>query len=426
MSVHLVSSIAAPDWGAETVRVGDLNGDGAPDLLFAQSEYGCRRIECLTATTIEGERLWQWGRPSAANGQCYSDLPVQVYDWDGDGANEVLFVEQALYAEPIEYGEQRIRERAKRYEGDAWMVVLDAASGREKTRFAIPAPADDSLLFADLTGRGRRQDLVVKDRYWNMWGIACTGEVLWRWEGAVGHYPAIADVDGDGRDEVFVGFALIDHDGRELFSHDAGGAHQDGAYITQLPDGSWRLLFGNHGLHCLDVQGQEVWFHPLREAQHVVAGRYRPDSPLQVAVIDRGHPRTPEGSPGVLYLYDLEDGREIWQRRQPPGGWVAAALDIRWTGNPDLKEILVYERGAGQPVAIYDGWGEIVDTLEVPPEICGVYHGNPGIHICYRADVWGDSREEVLVAGWKGLRLYANARPLAIPTLYNNTLYHGM
>lgn len=426
MPVHLVSSLAAPDWGAETVRVGDLDGDGAPDLLFAQSEYGSRVIECLTATTIQGQRLWQWGRPSAANGQCYSDLPVQVYDWDGDGANEVLLVEQALYAQPIEYGEKRIRERAERYEGDAWMVVLDGASGREKRRFPMPAPADDSFLFADLTGRGRRQDLVVKDRYWNMWGVASTGEVLWGWEGAVGHYPAIADVDGDGRDEVFVGYALLDHDGRELFSHDAGKSHQDGAYIAQLPDGTWRLLFGNGGLHCLDVQGNEVWFHPLREAQHVVAGRYRPDSPLQVAVIDRGHPRTPEGNPATLYLYDLEDGREIWQRRQPPGGWVAAALDIRWTGNPELKEILVYERGAGQPVAIYDGWGEILDTLEVPPGICGVYNGNPGIHLCYRADVWGDSREEVLVAGWKGLRLYANARPLALPTLYNNTLYHGM
>ena len=426
MPVHLVSSIEAPDWGAETVRIGDLNGDGAPDLLLVQSAYGSRQIQCLTAATIGGQRLWQWGEPSAANGRVYSDLPVQIYDWDGDGANEVLYVRQAHYAEPIEYGEEHIRERALRYEGDAWMVVLDASTGREKTSFPIPAPADDSFLFADLTGSGRAQDLVVKDRYWNMWGIAASGEVLWRWEGAVGHYPAVADVDGDGRDEVFVGFALIDHDGRELFSRDAGGAHQDAASLAQLPDGSWRLLFGNHGLHCLDVEGQEVWYHPLREAQHVVAGRYRPDSPLQVAVIDRGHPRTPEGSPGVLYLYDLEDGREYWHRPQPPGGWVAACLDIRWTGREGFGEILVYERGAGQPAAIYDGWGELLDTLEVPPQFCGRYGNNPGIHIGYRADLWGDSRQEVVVAGWKGLRIYANARPLAIPTLYNNTLYHGM
>ena len=104
MTVRLVSSIEAPDFGAETVRVGDLNGDGSPDLLFVQSDYGSREIRCLTATTIHGERLWQAGEPSAANGRIYSDLPVQVYDWDDDGVNEVLYVRQATYAEPTNTG----------------------------------------------------------------------------------------------------------------------------------------------------------------------------------------------------------------------------------------------------------------------------------------------------------------------------------
>jgi hypothetical protein len=40
--------------------------------------------------------------------------------------------------------------------------------------------------------------------------------------------------------------------------------------------------------------------------------------------------------------------------------------------------------------------------------------------------VCGDSREEVIVFGWKGARIYANSRALAIPTQYNNTLYPGM
>lgn len=43
-----------------------------------------------------------------------------------------------------------------------------------------------------------------------------------------------------------------------------------------------------------------------------------------------------------------------------------------------------------------------------------------------RADVWGDSREEVILFGSKGCCIWANARPLAVPTLYNNTLYPGM
>jgi hypothetical protein len=47
---------------------------------------------------------------------------------------------------------------------------------------------------------------------------------------------------------------------------------------------------------------------------------------------------------------------------------------------------------------------------------------------CYgmAADVWGDSREEVILFGSRGCSIYANARPLAQPSLYNMTLYPGM
>ena len=99
-TIHLVKHLNTGSFGAETVRIGDLNADGAPDLLFVQSEYGTRAITCLTATTILGDVLWQFGDPSKENGRIYSDLPVQIYDWDADGWNDVLFVRQAKYVEP--------------------------------------------------------------------------------------------------------------------------------------------------------------------------------------------------------------------------------------------------------------------------------------------------------------------------------------
>ena len=442
-ATHLVSSFASRDFGAETVRIGDLNGDGAPDLLHIQCIFGQREISCLTATTIYGEVLWQVGTPSSDNTRVYGDLPVQIYDWDNDGVNEVLYIRQSVYADPVLYDdnayyrENRICERARRYEGDATMVVLDSLTGREKGTFPLPAPADAGFLFADLTGRGRREDLVVKDGYWNMWGVAHAGEVLWHWQGSTGHYPAIADVDGDGRDEVFVGYALIDHDGTVLFQKDWEGwgdgvedpwgvpMHQDAAFIVQRADGAWRLLFGNGGVHCLAVDGTELWHHSLQEAQHVVAGRFRRDSEIQVAVIDRGYPRTPEGKSADLLLYDL-DGRELWKRPQLAGGWCAACLAINWRGSEGLQEILVYKRGFKVPVAIYDGMGNIVDDIAVPAALSGATSTDPGNFYCCRAAVWGDNRDEVLVWGGKGTQIHANSRPLEIPTLYNNTLYHGM
>ena len=424
-TTHLVSLIDVRDFGAETLRIGDLNGDGAPDLLFTQSVYGTREITCLTATTIAGEVLWQAGTPSLDNGRIYSDLPVQVYDWDADGRNEVLYVRQARYAEVADPANP-IREQATRYEGEATLVVLDGLTGQEKQRLSLPAPADDSLLLADLTGRGRRQDLVVKDRYWNMWGVSAEGEVLWQWSGSPGHFPSLADVDGDGRDEVFVGFALLDHDGRELFAHDPAGAHQDATYIVPLPDGQWRLLFGNGGLHCLAADGTELWRQPLAEAQHVVAGHFRPDlGPVQFMAIDRGQPRGADRAPGMLYLYDLE-GREVWRREQPAGSWCSAIVETDWSGAGEPREVVVYSRGPGNPVAIYNGAGEIADTLTMQCTPDRTAEDRGAHFYVTRADVWGDSRQEVILFGSRGACIYANARPLAIPTLYNNNLYPGM
>ena len=423
---HLVSSIDVRDFGAETVRIGDLNGNGAPDLLLVQSTYGTREITCLTALTIVGEVLWQTGTPSAENGRIYSDLPVQIYDWDADGRNEVLYARQARYAEPPYRG--GVRERASRYEGEATMVVLDGATGREKQRFALPAPADDCFVFADLTGRGRRRDLVVKDRYWNVWGVDHGGKVLWQWTGSPGHFPALADVDDDGKDEVFVGFALIDDDGRVMFEKDDKGTHQDACYIVRPSDGRWRLLFGNGGIHCLAVDGSQFWHHPLGEAQHVVAGRFRTDSEIQFAVVDRtpvpSH-RRDQDAWAILYLYDLQ-GKEIWRRQQEKGDWCIATLRTNWFGQEASHGVFVYGHGAGRPAVIYDGNGQVVETFPMvyAPRVARA--DRPDAFYALIADVWGDGRDEVILFNGRGLCIFANACPAAIPTLYNETLYPGM
>ena len=421
-----IGLIDVRDFAAETVRVGDLSGDGAPDLLFVQSTYANRRITCLTATDLAGEVIWQHGTPNADNARIYSDLPVQVYDWDQDGHSEVLYVEQAIYAEPYD-SDSPVVERAGRYEGHAMVVVLNGQTGAVKGYVPLPAPADDCFLFADLTGRGQRRDFVVKDRYWNLWGVSAEGQELWHWEGSTGHYPAYGDVDGDGRDELFVGFALIDHDGTVLFEADPAGAHQDAACAVQLPDGSWRLLFGNHGVHCLDVTGRKLWSHPLAEAQHVVAGRFCPGlGPVQFGVIDRGQPR-PDSTraSATLLCYDLE-GHELWRREQPPGGWYAGCIAIDWSGHGEMREILVYGRGAGSPATIYDGDGGIVDELPMQYTPDRTEADRQAGFYASRADVWGDSRHEVLLFGATGACIWTNTRLRQLPTMYNNNLYPGM
>jgi hypothetical protein len=429
MPARLVSSIDVRNFGAEYIRIGDLNQDGSPDLLFCQSDYPTRKITCLTATTLAGEALWQMGAPSIDNGRIYSDLPVQIYDWDGDSRNEVLYVRQARYVEPIYLAGTKITEHARRYDGDATMVILDGRTGKEKDTFALPAPADDCFLFADLTGRGRREDLVVKDRYWNMWGISHEGKVLWHWEGSPGHFPAIGDMDNDGRDEVWVGLALLDHDGKVLFERRAA-EHQDAVYVVQLKDASWRLLEVTDAIRCWDVSGKELWAHRLIHPQHVVVGHFRADSERQVAVIDRGTPQ-PNGSiaPATLYLYDLQ-GKEIWRRVQPPGSHYAGIVLIDWFGPGALQGILCYGRGnrdgQREKAAVYDGNGERADelTMVYPPAHAAA--GEKTDFYGTRANVFGDARDEVILFNSYGCCVYANVRAFNPPNLYNHNLYPGM
>jgi hypothetical protein len=427
MPIHLISSIDTKDFGGYTLRVGDLNADGAPDILLAQSIYGTRVITCLTAIDLAGTVLWQSGTPHADNGRNYSDLPVQVYDFDGDGANEVVWVKQADYAEPI-LTRDWARERARRYEGHATVNVLDAATGKAKRTFAIPAPADDSLLFADLTGRGRRQDLVVKDRYWNLWGISHEGQTLWHWAGPTGHFPAVADLDGNGRDEVFTGYALLDHDGRSIFVKPFkpggdGGEHADAVVVHHAPDGQWRLIHGNGGVHCCRVDGSELWSAPLAEAQHVTVGHFRDDSPWQVVAINRGRKRTVDDV-ATLYLFD-HDGRELWRQTSPPGSWAAMGTRINWTGGPDSWLVgRTAIHGTDRPTLIYDGDGEVIDELPMvrsPRQASG----KPLYTIALPADMWGDSRDEVIVFNPHGLCVYANARACSTQRQYNATHYLG-
>lgn len=462
---RLLANLDVKNFGSEQLRIGDLDGDGGPDLLLIQSRYETREITCLTALTITGQVLWQTGAPSLDNGRIYSDLPVQIYDWDNDGHNEILHIRQGKYLEPWtleDFKGKRTRERAARYDGPATLVILDAATGREKSTLPIPAAADDSFLFADLTGRGRREDLVVKDRYWNAWGVAHDGKELWHWTGSTGHYPAIADLDNDGKDEVFFGFTLLDDNGKVIFSHDpnpdwenrfvtiprandarawrqflAAPVHSDANSIVRLADGQWRLLFGNAGPHCLKPDGTELW-HDSRmgEAQHVVVGRFRPDSQLQVAIIDRtpirGARRDMEAF-ADLYLFDL-DGRELWKERQEKGDWCIGCTKLNWFGPDAPDSLLVYGRHSGRPARIYDGQGKV--AVEFPmhylpdrsAEEAEAWKDPFGIKSFYplTADVWGDAREEIILFGARGLCIYTNPQPLAIPTLYNENLYPGM
>jgi hypothetical protein len=224
------SSIAKFGAG-RNVRFGDLDGDGAPEMLIAQNipRIGDNfiQISCLTAVSLDGRVLWQLGRPDPRNGLLTSDTPIQIHDLEGDGRNEVVMVK------------------------DFRLQVLEGASGKVRTSVPMP-PAlpdnrlkpytltnGDSLAFVRLAETPRRWGVLVKDRYTHFWMYDAGLKPLWQGEGQTGHYPYLWDIDGDGRDEIAIGYALWDHPGQRLWSRDEElKDHADGVAVGNFSGGA--------------------------------------------------------------------------------------------------------------------------------------------------------------------------------------------
>ncbi len=227
----LWKKFATPGFGTgRNVRLGDLDGDGRLDMLFGQNvqrhPYDMAHISCLTAVTLDGKVLWQSGKPNPRNGLLTYDTPFQIHDIDGDGKSEVVLAK------------------------DFKLQVLDGRTGKPlreiPTPAALPGPREvsyenvygDSIAFVNVLGDARRHEILLKDRYRNFWVYNNKLELLWKGEGQTGHYPYPVDTDGDGRDEIAIGYALWDHDGRQLWSRDKElRDHADGMMIANLsPD----------------------------------------------------------------------------------------------------------------------------------------------------------------------------------------------
>src|SRR6187402_3474287 len=98
-----------------------------------------------------------------------------------------------------------------------------------------PRILGDSLAFADLRGTGARRDLIIKDRYRNVWAFTDKLEPLWQTALNTGHYPFPYDIDGDGREEISLGYRLLAPDGRTLWSNeDKIQDHADAVALVRL------------------------------------------------------------------------------------------------------------------------------------------------------------------------------------------------
>lgn len=389
---------------AGSLIAADVDNDGAMELLVTAPGY-------LGAYRTDGRRLWSLRTDIRVGGQSESQgLPghhgpgVAAGDVDGDGATEVIFLTQ-----------------------DSRVHVLAGASGEEKWVATPPVPEGaerwEQVMVATFRGL-EDQDLLLqatnKDGYrmgrylaaYAADALRGGGEALWSTADFVScaHNGArLADLDGDGRDEV-LGATILGPDGKLLVQIPLRG-HVDSVFVGDVvPErpGLEAVMLeegGRDGNRVFIVARDAVLVethHEHREPQNAALGRFDASRPgLQVWCRSRDNehqkPFVFDNTGQLIARYEMDD--------VAPEGWTVRGVEviwtIDWTGEPQQLAAAKERHEAGD-VCLFDPIsGEF--RLRIPERAARLYV----------ADVTGDWREELVV--WNGAELHVYENPAPNP-----------
>ncbi len=334
-----------PDYAGSWIIAGDVNGDGQPEIVSARNvdendnHYTCS----VVVHRLDGKVLWRWGNPQIGRNILHHDVACQIHDWDGDGNNEVIVATKGA------------------------VVILEGASGKEKHRFPIPKHASDCVVFANLSGNKQAADILVKTRYEQIWAYSYRGDLLWTIERPAGyrtaHQPVPIDIDGDGKDEIMAGYALLNPDGTVRWDLrdqplSLGKGHLDCARVFHQGKTAedTRIVITCCGDYCvamLDGNGKVIWSKTGHHFESIHVGMVCPDVTGQQVVVDIDHRPWGESPTWVL----SEDGEWLGQIMADRS---RRHLTIDWdgTGN-DLVQI-------SQTRALIDCTGRKTGVFDIP------------------------------------------------------------
>jgi rhamnogalacturonan endolyase len=433
--------------------VADLDGDGEYEIVLKQeqtprdnSQSGETGHSLLEAYELDGKLLWRidLGR-NIREGAHYTQFIA--YDLDGDGRAEVACKtgDGTVDGAGKVIGDANANHRnADGYvlSGPEFLTVFDGRTGAAiSTVDYVPSRGKVSDWGDDYGNRvdrflagvayldGKRPTLIMTRGYYTRSVLAAwdlrEGKVVQRWvfdsnangnskfAGQGNHNLSIADVDGDGKQEIIFGGMAVDDDGKGLWS--TGYGHGDALHVTDL-DPSRPGLEVFRIQERVDAQGA----HLLSAADGKLLF-----SEASTSGSDEG--------PGRGLAADVlasSPGAEMWAN----GGGVPAQL---WNAKgenigrqPSSCNFVLWWDGDAQRELLdgnhIDKYGTASDTRLLTADGCASNNGTKSTP-ALSADLFGDFREEVMwrTSDNKSLRIYTSTLPtsLRVPTLMHDAQY---
>ena len=404
------------------IRFGHLTGTDEWYAVLAQMQKRVSRdaygfISCLTAIDLEGNVLWQLGEPSDKTeelGKVSADMAFQVYDIDGDGRDEVI-VGWDFEIRILDGRTGTIKKSAKTPfsdDDDADLI------GVPYQIYAFERINPDGIRICNFRGKERPADILIKDRYCRIYALDEDLNVMWKFKSPTntGHCPLPIDIDGDGKDELLVGYKLLDSDGQMLWSYPISEDHTDeivaGKWMPGEDEGHFACVSGTEGFFIGDFYGNIVARDMIGHAQRVSIANYCPEREGREIVVTNYW-----GHQGVIFLYDCY-GNQIWEMENEMNGNILAP--VNWDG--DGTELILTNADAKKG-GLLNGRG--VRAVEFPDD------GHP-VLCCESLDLTGDERDELVVWDYHSMYIYTQDdcpkeqtyHPVQFP-IYNASNYRG-
>jgi rhamnogalacturonan endolyase len=251
-----------------------------------------------------------------------------------------------------------------------------------------------------------------------------TNDTEWTsYAGQGNHNLRVADVDGDGCDEITYGSMAVDHDGRGLYN--TGMGHGDALHLMVFDPSSDRLqVWDCHenrrdGSDFRDAATGKIIFQipSTSDVGRCMAADIDPTNPgLEMWSSDSHGIRNIKGE--VIYSAQDPSDPQRQQHLRLNGRPLSVNFGIWWDGDL-LRELLDHET-----VSKYDWENHQVTTVQ---RFDGQFNNGTKSNPCLSADILGDWREEVLIRNRESteLRLYVSTIPTdhRIPCLMEDIPY---